>query len=140
MPPLTRWYIKTALVYFILALASGVLMAAQQAGVRVLPAIGLYPVYIHLLVEGWITSLIIGVAFWMFPVLTHDHPRGSVSLGWSSYLLLNAGLVLRIIAEPANALAAAPHYWGILLAAAALLQWAGGMAFIANTWARVKGR
>jgi hypothetical protein len=28
--------------------------------------------------------------------------------------------------------------FGILLAASALLQWLGGLAFVANTWGRVK--
>lgn len=140
MPLLTRWYIKTALVYFILALVAGVFLAAQQTWVKVLPSAGLSPVYIHLLVEGWITLLIIGVAFWMFPIYTHELPRGSESLGWTSYILLNSGLILRIIAEPASEMANAWHYWGFFLVAAALLQWLGGILFVANTWGRVKGK
>jgi len=28
---------------------------------------GLFPVYIHLLVFGWLTQLIFGVIYWMFP-------------------------------------------------------------------------
>ncbi len=140
MPPLTRWYIKTSLVYFMLALVAGVVLAAQQARADILPTINLSPVYIHLLVEGWITMLIVGVAFWMFPVYTHEQPRGSISLGWASFLLLNFGLALRVISEPASAMAQAPRFWGYLLAVAALLQWLGGIAFVTNTWARVKGR
>ena len=139
MPPLTRWFIKTALLYFILALIAGLLLAAQSAWENFLPSIGLFPVYIHLLVIGWLTLLIMGIVLWMFPKYSRDLPRGSEKLGWASYILMNAGLLLRIISEPANALAGAPgSVWGVLLAVAALVQWLGGMAFVANTWGRVK--
>ena len=139
MPPLTRWYIKTALVYFVLALVVGLLLEAQKVWNFNLPYYGFYPVYIHLLVLGWLTLLILGVAYWMFPKYSRDLPRGSETLGWASYILLNAGLALRMISEPLNTLAGAPgSAWGVLLVVAALLQWMGGMAFVANTWARVK--
>lgn len=139
MPPLTRWYIKTALVYFVLALVVGLLLAAQNVVEGLRSLAGLFPVYIHLLVQGWITMLIIGVVFWMFPKYTRELPRGSESLGWASYILLNAGLLLRVIGEPGNAMAgSAGNLWGILLAASAVIQWLGGIAFVVNTWGRVK--
>jgi len=132
MPTLTRWFIKTALVYFILALMAGIFSAASD-----LP--GIFPVYIHLLVEGWITLLIIGVVFWMFPKFSRDLPRGSEKLGWATYTLLNAGLLLRVVSEPISAIWNPPGYfWGILLVLSASLQWLGGMAFVINTWGRVK--
>jgi hypothetical protein len=139
MPPLTRWFIKTALIYFVLALITGLLLASQKVWNFFLPSAGLFPVYFHLLAEGWITLLIIGVVFWMFPKYSRELPRGSEKLGWTSYILLNAGLLLRAISEPASSIVNAPGtMWGILLIIAALLQWAGGMAFVANTWGRVK--
>ena len=139
MPVVTRWYLKTALVYLILALSVGVLLAAQQLWGLNLPYNGIFPVYIHLLVVGWLTLLILGVAYWMFPKFTTTLPRGSEPLGWASYILLNAGLALRVICEPANSLPnALGSVWGILLVVAGILQWLGGLAFVANTWARVK--
>ncbi|MCL4823535.1 MAG: hypothetical protein KJZ57_04880, partial [Anaerolineales bacterium] len=88
MPLLTRAFIKTAMICFTLALALGALLAL---GVKN----GLFPVYIHLLVFGWLTQLIFGVVFWMFPVLSRERPRGSEALGWWTYALLNAGLLAR---------------------------------------------
>ncbi len=135
MPPITRWFIKTALLYFILALLAGLLLAVQKALPVALPP--LFPVYIHLLVQGWITFLIIGVIIWMFPKYSREKPRGSQGLGWASYVLLNLGLVLRILIEPLHS--ATPNVmlgWGLVVSA--ILQWLGGMAFVANTWARVK--
>ncbi len=139
MPPLTRWFIKTGLVYFVLALALGALLAAQQVWNFTLPYSSIFPTYVHVLVVGWLTLLILGVANWMFPKFSANLPRGSGTLGWASYIFLNAGLALRVVCEPANALENVPgSTWGILLAIAAILQWLGGLAFVANTWARVK--
>ncbi len=139
MPPLTRWYIRTSFVYLILALLLGAVLGAQAMGVLDTHSLSLYPTYLHMLAEGWITMLIIGVAFWMFPKYSLDQPRGSLRLGWAGYILLNAGLLLRLVSEPVigGALTQAP-VWATLLTIAAFLQWLGGMAFVVNTWARVK--
>jgi Trk-type K+ transport system membrane component len=130
MPVITRWFIKTALVYFVAALLLGV---AQPR----LPAAG--PAYVHLLVVGWITQVIFGVAYWMFPRHTREAPRGSDGLAITAYVCLNAGLVLRVVAEPVYMLHSAPGL-GAALAVAAVLQWLGGMAFVVNLWPRVKER
>jgi len=136
MPPLTRWFVKTSLVYFILALIVGLLLAMGPV-VSVLSSTGLFPIYIHLLVFGWLTQLIFGVVYWMFPKYSREKPRASESLGWATYSLLNMGLLLRAIGEPFNA--RQPNaVWGWMLVASAVLQWLAGMAFIVNTWGRVK--
>jgi hypothetical protein len=103
------------------------------------PSLGafLWPTYLHLLVLGWLTQLIFGVAFWMFPRYSAKEPHGNEWLGWTSYLLLNAGLILRAVGEPSLALGART---GWILVLAALLQLGAGWAFILNTWPRVKLR
>lgn len=139
MPLVTRYFIKTALLFFVVALFCGLLLALRP--LVALPAIvaGLTPVYFHLFMVGWVTQVIIGVAFWMFPKHSKEKPRGSEALAWITYVLLNVGLLLRAIAEPANAVQAW-RLWGWLLALSALLQWLGGFAFVANTWPRIKVR
>jgi len=139
MPPLTRWFIKTSFVYLILSLFVGVTLGAQLIWNFPPASINLTPTYFHLLAEGWITMLIIGVVFWMFPKFSLQQPRRSLRLGWASYILLNLGLLMRLISEPAiTSMNNTFPLWGILLTLAALLQWLGGMAFVFNTWARVK--
>lgn len=139
MPPLTRWFIKTSFVYFILALLGGVALGAQAIWAFSPPAADLLPTYFHLLAEGWITLLIIGVAFWLFPKYSLERPHRSESLAWASYALLNLGLLMRVVSEPANVVAGNPaSIWAILLTIAAVFQWLGGMAFVVNSWARVK--
>jgi hypothetical protein len=139
MPPLTRWFLKTALIYLVSALAVGALLALRNLISLPAALVGLSPVYFHWLMVGWVTQLIFGVVFWMFPKHSSAHPRGSEALGWATYGLLNAGLVLRSVGEPWMS-AAAGTLPGSLLALSAVLQWLAGMAFVVNTWGRVKER
>jgi hypothetical protein len=139
MPTLSRWFIKIGLLYFIVSLLLGALMMAQ-------PALGwsaqiqvLRPVYLHFLFIGWVTQIIMGVAYWMFPKYSREHPRGSEKLGWAVLILLNIGLVLRAVGEPAVLLA--PELgmnWTLVVASFCLVL--AGWGFIANTWGRIKER
>ena len=139
MPRLARWFIKAGLLYFVIALATGVLYQARTEIDLPTWVSTLDPVYVHLLAVGWITQLIIGVAYWMFPKFSKEQPRGSETLGWATFILLNAGLILRIISEPRVTLRAEPDL-GWLLAVSAVLQTAAGWLFVINTWSRVKER
>src|SRR5687768_5838801 len=105
MPTLARWYIKLGMVYFAVGLMMGAAVLAQ-------PVMGwwsglqtLRPVYLHFLFIGWITQLIMGVGYWMFPKFTKEQPRGNETLGWVVLALLNVGLVLRAVGESAVMLA-----------------------------------
>lgn len=139
MPTLARWYIKTALVYLVAALLLGVV--SMSRGLLDLPPFiaAMGPVYTHLLVVGWLTQLIFGVVYWMFPKYSRDNPRRSERLAWFIYGLLNAGLVLRAVGEPLATTQPSPVA-GWMLALSALLQMAAGWFFVANTWGRVKER
>ncbi len=139
MPTLTRLYAKTSFVYLVAALLLALVFALAQA--TTLPALlaAAGPVYIHLFLVGWVTQLIMGIVFWMFPKWSRERPRGNERLAAAVYVLLNVGLILRVVGEPARAVSpAAP--WGWVLAASALLQWLAGVGFVANTWGRVKER
>jgi hypothetical protein len=139
MPTLTRWFIKSGLVYFVVALLLGVLLTASA--VLPLPAgVSAWgPVYFHLFMVGWVAQLIFGVVYWMFPRYRKEKPRGREGLALATYISLNAGLILRAIAEPLQALQPG-MFWGWLVATAAVLQWSAGMTFVLNTWGRVKER
>jgi hypothetical protein len=125
MPPLTRWYVKLALVYFVAALTGGVWQAAGGP-------LWLTPVTIHLLVIGWITGTIFGVAYWMFPKHSKERPRGPDGLAVMTFGLLQLGIWLRVAGEPATI------PW--LLVPSALCQWLAALGFISTTWPRVKAR
>lgn len=137
MPVLTRLFVRSSLVYLVAALATGLLLALRSLGEMPPIVNALAPVYFHLLMLGWIAQLIFGVVYWMFPKYSKEQPHRSERLAWAVYWLLNTGLVLRVVAEPLNAVQGGA--WGWALALSALLQWLAGMAFVINTWGRVKG-
>lgn len=139
MPTLTRWFIKTALAYFVAALALGAAMHSRFL-TEAMPFLGAFwPGYLHLLMVGWITGLILGVAYWLFPRPDRSRPAPSAILGWIAYLGLNAGLLIRVVAEPITALhPATPWRW--LLPVSGILQLAAACAFAALIWPRVRER
>lgn len=118
MPTLTRWFIKAALVYLILALCAGILLALPTSD----SLSGIFPSYLHMLTFGWLTQLIFGVAFWMLPKFNSANSRGYEWLGWATFILLNTGLILRIIFEPLTSISPTPlGNWALV--AAAILQY-----------------
>ena len=139
MPALARWYIKTSFVYLTVSLMVGVALGARGVLLSSPLLDAFLPVYFHLFMVGWVAQLIFGVAYWMFPTYSREHPRGSEKLAAATYVMLNAGLLLRAIGEPLNTLSPAPA-WGWTLVVSAGLQWLAGVVFVANTWGRVRGR
>lgn len=139
MPTLTRWYVKAALAYFVLALVTGLAIATKEYLPYPDITRNLTPVYFHLFMVGWVTQLIFGVVHWMFPKRSREQPRGSIPLAWAIFIALNAGLILRVIAEPLLA-ARGGTTWESSLVVSAVLQWLAGLGFVVNTWPRVKGR
>ncbi len=135
MPVIVRWYLKTALVYFLAALGLGVFQAL--GGVAGFFPPGATSVYYHLLMVGWVTQVILGVAIWMFPKFSLSQPRGNERLSWIIYFLLNFGLVFRAVGEPLTAAVDHPG-WGWLLVISALLQWLAGILIVGTLWSRVK--
>lgn len=135
MPTLTRWFLKAALLYLILALCAGLVLSIPDQ--TLIP--GLFPVYIHTLAFGWLTQLIFGVALWMFPKYSSAEPRGHEWLGWATFILLNAGLLLRVIFEPLHDRSTL-SFTSWMLVFSALFQWLAGLTFVLNTWKRIRER
>src|SRR5512141_2820877 len=100
MPRLTRWAVRAALIYLVLGFVAGVLYWVNAQWEIWPPLAALNPVYIHLLVVGWLTQLVYGVIYWMFPIIRKDNMRGDSRPAWAVFVLLNAGLILRVICEP----------------------------------------
>lgn len=138
MPTVSRWFIKTGLVFFVAALVLGGLRWLSLLGISPGPFATAGPAHIHLFVFGWVTEMIIGVAIWLFPPLSRDKPRGHVWLAWLTYGAINIGLVMRAVAEPLAPVGNADNPWSWLLFVSAILQTVGGFAFVFAIWPRIK--
>ncbi len=148
MPKLSRWYVKSALICLLLGSA----IAGLSLAANVLPAspaaafASLQPLSWHLLAVGWATQLIFGVAYWMFPLAATTRAparprpaerRGNERLGWAAFALLNAGLFLRAIGEPAVAVWPGSAL-GALLPLSAVAQVAAIALLVGFTWGRIR--
>jgi hypothetical protein len=138
MSKITRWFIKSSLVFFIVALALAVFQAINATWTISTWLNSFAPVYYHLFMVGWVTQLIFGVVIWMFPKYSLEKPRGNESLAWATFWLLNVGLTLRLFGEPLIYIYPKIGLLGFTLVLSAFLQWLAGLLFVVNTWSRVK--
>ncbi len=134
MPRITRVFIKTGLICFLLSLLLGVALE-----IEFLNTPPLAPLFWHLLMVGWITQIIFGISLWMFPGRTRDEGFAAQKWGWLTYLFLNTGLLLRIIAEPwVNSSEA--FIWDILIVVSATTQVLAAISYAIEMWPRIQSK
>lgn len=139
MKPQTRAFVRSAFLNLIggtLLFAIG--LVADSLGLDTRLAVLRYPA-IHLIVVGWLTQLIIGVAIWLFPLPEHPASPWASRLGWAGFALLNTGLGLRLIGEVGQAYGGA-GWAGWILAASGIAQALAAWLFAAILWPRVRPR
>lgn len=133
MPTEARWLIRTALLYLVAGLALGLVRAGQGAGVLPGAPAPLWLPQLHLLTVGWITQLIFGVAYWLFPRPSSEDWGGTII--WTAYGSLNLGLLLRLVGEPA--VGTTSIRVGLLVVSAGL-QWGASLLLVGYFWRRVR--
>jgi hypothetical protein len=135
----TRAFVRTAFVNLMVgALLFAIGLVADAAGFDGRLAVLRYPA-IHLLVVGWLTQLIVGVAIWLFPLPERPGSPWMNRLGWIGFGLLNGGLVLRLAGEVGPAFGGA--VWaGWALAASATAQAIAAWLFAALLMPRLRPR
>lgn len=131
MPLITRLFIKSGLIFFFIALSIGI--AAQ---IKTLYFAAILPLFWHTLMVGWITQIIMGVSMWMFPGRKKEESFQNQKWGWITYILLNVGLALRIVAEPFVSYAS-PEFWKYILLISAVFQFLAVCSYIIEIWPRV---
>jgi hypothetical protein len=150
MPVTSRAFVKTSVIYLCVGAVLGALMLVD----RWLPidsrVITLRASHIELLVVGWLTQLILGVAWWLFPPLKRARggdtaqpvrrgqaQRGSEPLFWATFMCLNLGVLLVAVLEPLAAWTQIGELRSVA-SVADLFFLAAAVAFVANMWQRVR--
>ena len=136
MPALSRWCVRCALAYLVAGMAMGSWMLIEQARSGHGPGPPWPVLHAHLLLVGFLLLLIFGVAFWMFPKVAGQRPGREV--GWVAFALLNAGVLLRLLAEPLADHGRGAPVWAVLLGIAAVLPALAAAAFALAVWPRVR--
>ncbi len=129
MPRLSRWFIRSALLYLALGFTLGGLMLSNK-GAPLSPLLWrLLPAHIECLLMGWTVQLMMGVAFWILP--RFQGRRGNETPAWAAFFLLNAGVLLAGFG-PTLALSGGVITVGRMAEAAAVA------AFAIHAWPRIK--
>ncbi len=127
MPTLSRFYIRTALVWLALGTTLGGVILWSKAS-PVPGAWQLLTPHISLVTWGWILQLSLGVAYWILPRFGSVRPRPYLAV--LAYVLLNTALVITVVVS------LLPVPWpGILVSALQLLAL---LAFALHAWPRVR--
>lgn len=131
MPPLTRTFVKLAILWLVAGLGATVAAQLGVSGARPLAVAGF-----HAMTMGWLTQMVFGVAIWMFPKRKGDLPRGSAQLGWAVLVALNLGVALRLATEPFATVSRAAE---VGLVVALSLQLAAAVGFALLLRGRIRG-
>ncbi len=133
---LSRRYIKTAFTFFVVGLLLGLYMVISNNILGMLPGPKLITAHVHVLLFGFVISLIMGVAIWMFP-RPRDEKHYSRELAEITYWFLTLGTVIRFISEISSSYMNSKLLdWLIVLGSAS--QVLAGILFIYNVWSRVR--
>jgi hypothetical protein len=150
MPATARAYVKASILYLGIGAILGALLLVHRwipLGTWVLP---LKVSHVQFLIVGWLTQLILGVAWWLLPPLKiglqsgeprsgrrGQAQRGSEPLFWATFAFLNLGILLRGILEPLCVWTGIATFQ-ILAGLSGLFLLAGAIAFVLNVWGRVR--
>lgn len=134
MPPVTRWFIKSGMIWFALGVTLA-LLAELPTG---LSTSLLLPIYWHMLVLGWITQIIMGVSIWMFPRKKRNHKKEQSPFAIWAFFLLNIGLIVRFLSEPFLPLVTNSVIVPAAVIVSGILQVSAILLFIGEIWPRVQ--
>jgi hypothetical protein len=133
MPTLSRFYTRSALIYLGIGFTLGALILSAKAGMGDLRAWAWLRVHIVMLVNGWLIQLSLGVAYWILPRIQQSD-RGRSRWAWSSFIVMQTGLVLNAISGVGLWL---PELYGCFVPALLLQLCAIGL-FAVHAWPRIR--
>jgi hypothetical protein len=150
MPVTSRAFVRVSVIYLCLGAILGALLFVNR-WLPLDPRIAaLKPSHVQMVVIGWLTQLILGVAWWLFPPLMiglrSDAPgavrsgqrqRGSEPLFWATFLSLNIGILLAVVFEPLYSWTQMGIF-GLLAGVSGIFLIAAAVAFVVNMWGRVR--
>jgi heme/copper-type cytochrome/quinol oxidase subunit 1 len=135
---LVRRYIKTAVAFLVAGLLIGAWMIARRelAGAFASPYV--VSAHTHAILVGFVMSMILGVALWLFPRPEKDDVRYQPRLAEVSYWLLTVGTAARVLGELLRPASEALWLrWVVVISG--FLQVAAVLVFFHTMWSRIRG-
>jgi hypothetical protein len=133
MPTLSRYFIRSALVYLAIGFTLGGFILSAKTGVIDVRVWTWLPVHIVLLINGWLVQLTLGVAYWILPRIRLAE-RGRRGWAWTGFITLQSGLTLTTISGFGLWLPAFNEFF----APAICLQVFGVGLFAIHAWPRIR--
>lgn len=133
--------VRCSLIWLVAGVAIGSLMLVDR-GVPGDWRAWMSPSHGHMLFVGWLIQFALGIAYWLMPrKRTSDRPLGyHEGLAIAGAVMLNAGLAMRIVAEPLERTGHANAWTLALLAGSSALQLGAIALFAGQLWPRIYGR
>lgn len=131
MPKLSVWMVRASLLHMGAGFLFGALLLSHKGVPLFTWTWKLLPPHIELMIFGWTMQLVMGVAFFALPRFSQRESRyGAVYLGWWSFFLLNAGVIITVMLQ----------WFGMSSHALAgrLFVMLGVLAYVMMIWPRVK--
>lgn len=142
MPNVSRLFVKTSLIFLVLTFLSGAVLQAYQSFGSLDAPWGFIVAHTHAGTVGWLALMVMGVAYWMFPLdkarFEGGKGRYHETLAKTNYWLVTGGLILRILIEPFT-VRGAGGVTGALLVISGFSQAVGVLIFVWEIWSRVRG-
>lgn len=136
MPELARRYIKTGFIFFMVGLLLGLYMIVRKHILGSWPHPQFITAHVHILLFGFLMSLIMGVSIWMFP-RPREETDYSPRLAEGIYWFLTLGTTIRFICEVITSYTDS-RVFDLLVVLGALSQAVAGFLFVYNMWSRVR--
>ena len=138
MHSLVRRYIKTAILFLAAGLAIGVHMLALRELQGRFPSPFETSAHAHAILAGFVMTLILGVALWLFPRPAGSDARYDPRLAAAAWWLLTTGNVARVGGELLRVSSTAPWLrWTVFLGGVA--QTLALLVFFWTMWSRIRG-
>ena len=135
---IVRLYLRTAFVFLILGLLTGLWLEFQLTTGGTISH-GMVVAHVHLLLVGFMLMMIMGTALWLFPRSGRREPIGPYhNLVAFAYVLLTLGTLARAATEFLD-LQLTTQVWAYVRLAASTAQVAGIFIGIFALWGRVRG-
>jgi|SRR5579872_7576508 len=137
MPFESRLFVKTGLIALVVTFVWGAVMALDESFARSIDPIWAIE-HAHVAFVGWVVNTVIGIAIWLLPLNRERFPdtqgRYVRWMPLAIYVLLNGGLIARIVSEP-NATSMIAR---AILGASAVSQVLAILLFASLAWLRTR--
>ena len=132
MPTLSRYFVRSALIYLGIGFTLGALILSAKAGFVDARVWAWLPMHMVILIDGWLIQLTMGVGYWILPRIQGSN-RGRTFWAWASFALFQLGLALTLLTLSALWLPAIQS----LFAPAVILQTVGVVFFAIHAYPRI---